>query len=212
MRVFYLLTTLCLTASVSILAGCGTSPPTKYYLLSSGAEELVPGPAQRELVVGVGPVTLPSYLDRREMVSRTGSNELNVAALHQWAEPLQENFARVLGEDLGRRLGTDQIIRLPAKRFMRRALRIDYQVVIGVERFERMPDGGAVLDVRWMILDNDNKLLLLSRSAHKQMPPADSYAGQVAAQSQLLGRLGEEIAAAIEGLMETQQQESAKAH
>jgi len=62
-----------------------------------------------------------------------------------------------------------------------------------------------VLDACWIILDQDKNALLLRRSEYKQMPAADTYAVQVAAQSRLLSQLGEEIAAAIEGLGERSQ-------
>lgn len=205
MRLFHLFTTLCLMAGFVLLPACGTSQPTKYYLLSPSEPDTVPAGSRRELVIGVGPVSLPSYLNRREMVSRTGSNELDVAAFHQWAEPLQESLIRVVSEDLGRRLGTENVIQLPVKRSIRSALPIDYQVVIGVERFEKMPNGEAVLDARWIILGHDKSVLLLRRSEYKQMPAADTYAAQAAAQSRLLSQLGEEIAAAIEGLGEKNQ-------
>ncbi len=194
---FSCLRTLCLMIGVVTLSACGTSQPTRYYLLSAGAPDTARLSAQRELTIGVGPVILPPYLDRREMVWRSSGNELNVAVYHQWAEPLQENFSRVIGEDLGRRLGTDRIVRLPVKRSLRKSLVIDYQVAIAVRSFEKAPDGSVVLNARWTILDNDKQELVLRRSEYTQMPAADSYAAQAAAQSQVLGRLSEEIAAAV---------------
>ena len=74
---------------------------------------------------------------------------------------------------------------------------IDYQVTIAVHKFEKTPDGSVVLDARWGILDNDKKELLLRRSEYKKIPAADDYAAQAAAQSDVLGRLNEEIATAI---------------
>jgi hypothetical protein len=194
---FSYLRTLCLMIGVLVLSACGTSQPTRYYLLSVGAPDTAGLSAQRELTIGVGPVILPPYLDRREMVWRSSSNELNVAIYHQWAEPLQENFSRVIGEDLGRRLGTDRIVRLPVKRSLRKSLVLDYQVAIAVRKFEKEPDGSVVLNARWTILDNDKQELVLRRSEYVQMPASADYAGQAAAQSQVLGRLGEEVAAAI---------------
>lgn len=198
---FSYLRILCLIIGVVTLSACGTSQPTKYYLLSAGAPDTARLPAQRELTIGVGPIILPPYLDRREMVSRSSSNELNVAIYHQWAEPLQENFSRVIGEDLGRRLATDRIVRLPLKRSLRKSVVIDYQVAIAVRRFEKAPDGSVVLNARWTILDNDKHELLLRRSDYTQVPAAEDYAAQAAAQSQVLGRLSEEIAVAIMGLV-----------
>jgi uncharacterized lipoprotein YmbA len=189
--------TLCLILFLAALSACGTSQPTKYYLLSAGAPETARLSTQRELTIGVGPIILPPYLDRREMVSRSSSNELNVAIYHQWAEPLQENFSRVIGEDLGRRLATDRIVRLPLKRSLRKALVIDYQVAIAVRKFEKEADGSVVLNAGWTILDNDKQELVLRRSEYTQMPAAEDYAAQAAAQSQVLGRLSEEIAAAV---------------
>jgi uncharacterized lipoprotein YmbA len=110
---------------------------------------------------------------------------------------LHENFSRVIGEDLGRRLGTDRIVRLPLKRSLRKALAIDYQVAIAVRKFEKEPDGSVVLNARWTILDNDKHELVLRRSEYTQMPATADYAAQAAAQSQVLGRLSEEIAAAV---------------
>ncbi|UCE77213.1 MAG: membrane integrity-associated transporter subunit PqiC [Gammaproteobacteria bacterium] len=189
--------TLCLILFLAALSACGTSQPTKYYLLSAGAPDTARLSTQRELTIGVGPIILPPYLDRREMVSRSSSNELNVAIYHQWAEPLRENFSRVIGEDLGRRLATDRIVRLPLKRSLRKVLVIDYQVAIAVRSFEKAPDGSVVLNARWTILDNDKQELVLRRSEYTQMPASADYAAQAAAQSQVLGRLSEEIAAAV---------------
>ena len=182
---------------VTGLAACGTSQPTKYYLLSASAPDTARASTQRELTIGVGPVILPPYLERREMVSRTSSNELHVAVYHQWGEALQENVSRVVREDLARRLGTDRIVRFPMKRSLRKALMIDYQVTVVVQKFEKTPDGSVVLNARWAILDNDKNELLLRRSEYNQVPAADGYATQAAAQSEVLSRLNEEIATAI---------------
>ena len=98
---------------------------------------------------------------------------------------------------LGARLGTDRIIRLPVKRSLRRALVIDYQVTIVFGSFEKNPDGKVVLEARWAVLDNDKNELLLRRSEYSQNPTGADHAAQAAAQSRVLGLLGEEIAAAV---------------
>ena len=197
MRGYSLLSAVCWLASVAVLSACGTSQPTKYYLLSASAPDSPPPSPAAELAVGVGPIILPPYLDRREMVSRTSGNQLNVAIYDQWAEPLSENVMRVISEDLGRRLATDRIIRLPVKRSLRKVLEIDYQVAIALRTFEKMPDGNVVLNARWVILDNDKNELVLRRSEYTWTPAGADHAAQAAAQSQVLGRLSEEIAAAI---------------
>ena len=46
--------------------------------------------------VGVGPIRLPSYLDRDQMVTRVTQNRFAVAENDRWAEPLEDNFALVL--------------------------------------------------------------------------------------------------------------------
>ena len=181
------------------LAACGTSQPTKFYLLSASAPG-VPVTTASELTIGLGPVVLPPYLERREMVSRSSGNELNLATYHQWAEPLRDNVTRVIGEDLGRRLGSERIMPLPIKRSLRKALPVDYQVGITVETFEKAPDGGVVLSAQWTILDGDKNVRLLRRSEYRETPDTQDYAGQAAAQSRALGRLSDEIAAAISAL------------
>jgi uncharacterized lipoprotein YmbA len=54
-------------------------------------------------VLGVGPVRLPAYLDRREIVTRAGPARLEVASVDHWAAPLDVLFTSVLAEDAGRK-------------------------------------------------------------------------------------------------------------
>ncbi|GAB6043852.1 hypothetical protein JCM17961_45340 [Endothiovibrio diazotrophicus] len=184
------------------LAGCASSPPIHYYLLAAeGATTETTADGTRELTIGIEPVVLPGYLTRREMVSRRGDNALELAADHQWAEPLAENVARVVGEALGRGLASDRVVMLPIPRTLRQSLPLDYRVAITLHRFE-VVDGRPALTARWVLLDPDKRERLRRRSEYVGEPvAAGDYAARAAAQSRLLERLSGEIAAAITGGM-----------
>jgi uncharacterized protein len=90
---------LCLMA----LGGCASTQAARFYVLSAlpGGGTASPGAAaERGLAIGVGPVTLPKYLDRPQIVTFTSPYALNVAEFDRWAEPLESTFVRVLAENL----------------------------------------------------------------------------------------------------------------
>src|SRR5262245_19194049 len=39
--------------------------------------------------IGVGPVIMPGYLDRTQIVTRSGPDRVKLASFHRWAEPLE---------------------------------------------------------------------------------------------------------------------------
>jgi uncharacterized protein len=80
-----------LGASLIGMAGCASTQPSRFYVLTDLASVESPpqvttagqGPA-----VGVGPVTLPKYLDRPQIATRAGRHELAYDEFERWAEPL----------------------------------------------------------------------------------------------------------------------------
>src|SRR3546814_9172147 len=81
----------------------GTTPPSTFYLLSPIATPAPPSAnPNRQITILIGPVTLPKHLDRAEVVTFATPNRLQLAELDRWAEPLDENVARVLGENVSR--------------------------------------------------------------------------------------------------------------
>ena len=76
-----------LLSGILALTGCAGSESVRYYVLSATPAGPV-GAAVRDIPVGVGPVELPEYLDRPQIVTRTSQNELNVADFDRWAESL----------------------------------------------------------------------------------------------------------------------------
>jgi uncharacterized lipoprotein YmbA len=190
------LVVLAVLAAGLTLAGCADTPPTRFYTLSPLAD--APGgtpPANLpELTVGVGPVTLPPYLDRPQLVTRAGGNRMVLADFDSWVEPLQGMFARVLGENLALLLGTDDVLTLP----QRRDFILDRQVEVDVTRFDVDTSGNAVLDARWWVLDQDGEKVLRSgRSTISEPANADDYTAAAGALSDALGAMSQEIAHAI---------------
>src|SRR5262245_11281949 len=92
------ITWLLLTTVGLTLAGCmSVADPTKYYVLSATEpREPAPTAAASGVAVGVGPVLIPSYLDRVQIVTRSASGEVDVAKYERWAEPLESGVAQVL--------------------------------------------------------------------------------------------------------------------
>lgn len=131
--------------------GCGHSKPARFYLLTPMKNtEDRPKPVPRpNLVVGVGPIRFPEYLDRPQMVRRLDDNRVELAEYDRWAEPLADNFQRVLCENLAAHLGTQNIETAP----FRPDVKIDLRVQIDVLRFDVTTDGQAVLVARHFITE-----------------------------------------------------------
>jgi uncharacterized lipoprotein YmbA len=177
-------------------ASCADSQPTRFYTLAAlpdAPAEAMPA-LPSDLSVGVGPVTLPPYLDRPQLVTRAGSNRMVLADFDSWAEPLQGLFARVLAENLALVLGTDDVLALP----QRRPIPLDYQIEVDVTRFDVDTQGSAILDARWWVFGrNGDELLRSGRSAITEPAQIGDYTAAAAALSRALGAMSTEIAQAI---------------
>ena len=148
---------------LALLAGCSSSQPTQFYTLSALVSDSRPD-ERSTIRLGVGPIALPAYLDRPQVVTRSGNSRMTVADFHQWAEPLETSFQRVLKENLSSRLGTDDVVMLPS----RRGLPLDHQVEIDVTRFDADQTGEVVLDARWLIFDGRGDRLQESGPLRRQ--------------------------------------------
>ena len=98
---------LCTGLAALLSGGCNILPeasidPSRYYVLNSpGGTEPSSPPQSRTYQIGLRPVELPSYLHQhRDMVVRTGANELRFQEFSLWAEPLESGLNRVLKERL----------------------------------------------------------------------------------------------------------------
>ena len=187
------------------LAGCGTfSPrpdPSRFFTLSSLPQIAQASPKDstgpEKMFLGIGPIKFPGYLDRQEIVVRSGQNRLEVSETDLWGEPLQDNFSRVLSENLALLMNTDLIIVYPWSP----ANRPRYHVEIEVLRFEANSEHNGQLFARWSVLDGaDKKVAVVKESRVIRNAQEKSTAGSVAALSEAVGDLSREIANAVSAI------------
>ena len=175
-----------------LLAGCARTAPVSYYQLSAlDAARNASATEAGKMVIGIGPVRLPEYLDRPQIVTRQSANRLQLADNHRWAEPLGENIPRVLGENLSAQLGTDRILLYPWPS----SRTTDYQLLVEVLHFENESDGAARLVALWSVKGRDGGIVLSERrSSHLAPAISRDQDGQVGALNAALGSLCREIA------------------
>ena len=177
------------------LAGC-LSPrrdDSKFFVLSPvGADPTNLG--TRQILVGLGPIKMPAYLDRQEVVTRVAPNRLELSGQDRWADPLDSDFTRVLAQNLASDLGTQRITFFP----WYNTTIVDYQVKVNVYRFESDKDGKVDLTAHWQVLSGTGKLLIVHDSTYMETSKPGDTSDSAAAMSRALGRLSREIASAIE--------------
>jgi hypothetical protein len=178
------------------LAGCLGGPAPHFYALRSSSGEaagaaLAPRP---ELGLAVGPLELPRYLDRPELVTQDDSNRLTVLDAHRWGGSLRTDILRVVADDLGRLLGTARVGVYPAEpRF-----RADYRVLLDVRDLQGMPGERVILLARWTIASMRDGSALAVEESRIEVPVASgSYEDLVAADSAAIGTLSRRIAERI---------------
>ena len=194
-----------------LMAGCtfigGTQQPTKNYVLNSLYSEEPQAQAVADLHntgILVGPIRMALYLDRSDIVIRDSQNQIRLAEFSQWAGPLQENFSRVLAENLSVLLATHSVGIFPGTR----AMLFDFNVTVNITRFDGIPGEKADLRARWGILDKNRKQMLFEKHSLLSQPTeADSLEALIAAESRTLADLSREIAEAIKVLAERKNEE-----
>ena len=176
---------------VTVIAGCATSSPTRFYTLSSTlAPAAVP---QANYSVSVGPVSVPAVVDRPQIVVRTGPNKVSIDEFDRWASPLKDNIAQVIVENLVSMLGTVQVTLFPQST----AAGVSYRIMIDVLRFDSELGKAATLDALWTVSSAKSGKSHRSRTTLTETTQSGDYAALVAAHSRALGQLSTEIAGII---------------
>ena len=184
-------------------AGCTTfSPqpdPSRFFTLSAVAQG--EGGAEKRasrapaLSLGIGPISMPGYLDRQEIVTRIAQNQLRLSEYDRWAEPLEEGVGRVVSQNVATLLRAERITSYPWP-IDRRPL---YHVEIEILRFESNSSREAQLAARWTVRNTARKEAVRYHDTRLSRPARDhTTAAAVAALSEVLADLSQEIAQAIE--------------
>jgi uncharacterized lipoprotein YmbA len=184
----------------ALAAGClGRGIAPEFFTLSPAAGSTAGPPlrARPDLGLAVGPLDLPRYLDRPEIVTRDGAHRLVLWDEHRWGGSLRGDILRVVSQDLGKLLGTERIAVYPAApRFP-----LDYRVLLEILEFEGVPGKAVTLRARWTVAAGaDGIAAAVGESRIEQPVASPSWEDLVAAQDAALGQLTRQIAERIAAL------------
>jgi len=178
-----------------LTAGC-LSPrpdPSVFLVLTPAAPPLTSNGDFPHMVVGVGPVVLPAYLERPQLVSRREATELAVDPFARWSAPLDVLFAEALADHIGALLGPRQVVVHPwASRD-----RPTHTVRIVVQQFERVAPDQALLRAHWDVVDPSGERAGTRHTSEHRTTAGGTPQDVALALSELVRMLAVEVAAAL---------------
>jgi len=194
-RFFVLFVAFILFITLCSLTGC-SSKPSKFYVLNTLPLQAAK-PIKHRVYLGVGPITVPEYLQQPQIVSRLEGNNVKVNEFQRWAEPLQDAVERILTQNLALLVPSETISTYP----WTADTRVDYRVIVEVVCFEPEPGGESVLLARWRITNKDDSKTYIARTAQYHYPSnLKNYNEMVASMNQNLSHLSQDIAEHIRHL------------
>jgi uncharacterized lipoprotein YmbA len=191
------LVTVWILAIIALLCPSCGSKQSRYYMLSSSADLAPLSESAEPVTVGVGPINLPDYLMRPEIVTRQSAGEIDLSEFHRWAEPLDKTVSRVLFDNLSSLLPGSNLLSHP----WNRAIHVDYRIKVDVTGFEQQPDGAVLLAANWNLLDGDGKMLRKDKTRIKVAVADQTYQAVVSAMNTAMAELSGELASALSGVM-----------
>lgn len=181
-------------AVVVLSASCAFRPrsdPSRFYVLAASAPASPPAPGSP--TVGLGPITMPGYLQQPMLATRVDGTQLRYAEFDRWAEPLPTLFGRALGGDLSTALRA-RVVAYP----WYRTTALDVVVLVDVSSFEVDGAGDARLEACWSIRDPRTRAVqagdcsTITEAVDERGARAD-----VAALGRAVGELARQVASAI---------------
>ena len=184
-------------AGLLLLQGCATAPPVQFYSLESKQNlrfALPPAPLQKgetlKPLIGIAQISLPSALERKQIVTRDTNGTLHFAEQHQWAALLKQNMTEVLAKNLASQQANFWFKSYPWSLLGM----VDYRLVIDVTQLDIVLGKTISLSVDWTFLNEKTHAILKHGSIELSQPLADeNYAIAVTGLNTLLAQLSEKI-------------------
>jgi len=182
---------------IFILNGCvslSASPAPRFYMASSVSKEQ---PVEKfdiitGVIVAVGPVRIPAYQDRPQIVTKNEDGTLSFAQFDRWGEPLDSGISRLINEGLVSLLPSANFQVFP---YSYSAIPVDYQLIVEVVQLDSQLEKSMVFTAQWSIIDaKSKKLLLTKRSQFSESINPHNYFGLAKALGDLCFSLSREIA------------------
>ncbi len=186
--------------SLVICIGCASSSPARFYQLSSVNSESAAArdtSRQQSIIVAVGPLRIPDYLNRPQIVTRSGSNEIRLAEFDRWAGSLDHDIVRVLVEDISTFLPAESFFVTPWVSTVQAQPSSWYRIDVNIIRFEGTRGKSVQLKAQWAIYDKEKGLLLRRESTMSEEVYGATYEAYVSALSKTLFSLSRDISGAI---------------
>lgn len=153
-----MMTRLTIVCSLLLLGACGTSPPSAYYTLDEANFDYTQD-ADSAAILGIGPIRVPEYLERPQMVTRGDNSELLIDDFHRWAEPIVDAQHRIIASNVDALLDGVIVVAYPYGALAD----YDAKLVGRIDRFDMDAVGTARLAVFWAVAFADSSLLIRPR-------------------------------------------------
>lgn len=182
-----------------LLSGClsvSSSPASRFYLLRSAEKDRITPKFDitPNTIIGVGPVKIPEYLDRPQIVTQDENNMLTFAQFDRWGEPLDAALARLINENLTAMLPVTTIEMFPWNIL----IPVRYRLITDVIQLKSELDKDLFFVVQWSVIDLEKKnVVFTKRSQFREPVIPHNYAGLTDALSAVCTSLSSEIAEAV---------------
>lgn len=178
----------------SLLTACAT-PPTQFYQLEATSPPLVTSTTTaKKMLIGIGPLSLPALVDRKQIVTRGANNAIQLAEFHQWATPLQDNVLNVLSKNIAAQQSNAIVRSYPWSVYGE----MDYRVIIDISRFDSQLGKSANLQASWVIMSEKNHTIISNGQTNiQQLLHDERYDSAVLALNKLLSELSQQLSLAL---------------
>lgn len=176
-----------------VLSACVSSPPVRYYSLNPIDTDYQQDPDDA-VMLGIGPLSIPDYLNRSQIVTRDVDAQMRVDDFSRWTEPLADSMHRIISTDVDNLLHGVVVVMYPYDAVVRSHL--DYRLVGDVNRFDADSSGLVVLEIQWAIVDTEANLLVPARRNRyqAQMVTSGDFGAMVAAMNDVLSQFSRDVA------------------
>jgi uncharacterized lipoprotein YmbA len=140
-----------------MFSACSSSPPVRYFSLNPIDADFAQD-SEDAVMLGLGPIRMPEYLNRSQIVWRGTNAEMQVDEFSRWTEPLSTSLLRVVSTDVDKLLDGVVVVVFPYQPFVRD--QIDFRLLGDVNRFDADSAGNIVLEVQWGIADADGAVIV----------------------------------------------------